>query len=180
MAEKRIQIFATKLDIVPLLWEIEEERPLQFVLSGISYSPDIEAMQSLADMPMLGNAEVGASIQLPSYLTADREALIKVRPIPQREGGTQYAVDQMANPQTIVFRPGGIYQGEILLAGAMGTISADVKSSEIFKLFTKVIRSQFTKIKSFYVGNDAMQLLRAGWRLTVNAQSPALYDLKWD
>jgi len=67
-----------------------------------------------------------------------------------------------------------------LIDGQVGTISDDPHSLELFHLFRKEIRRLFTKVKEFYVGKEAGELLDKGWRLTANAKSPALYDLKRD
>jgi hypothetical protein len=45
------------------------------------------------------------------------------------------------------------------------------------KLFSKEIMQHFTKVKSYYLGNEASRLLNDGMRLTADVRAPAEYDL---
>ena len=103
-----------------------------------------------------------------------------VRPVPQRRGDIKYAVDQAANQQTITFQPRGIFDDSCLIAGQAGTISDATKSLELFRAFSKTMRNQFSKIQSFYVGEEACDLFEKGWRLASDSRSPALFDLRRD
>lgn len=180
MSKNQLSFFATKADLDLLLRKLESARQFQYVLTGLFDSPSTVPMQSLLDASSLGCVALGDINQSPGYLVAGREISIEVRPVPQRRGGVKYAVDQTANPKTIAFRPGGVFDETCLIAGQVGTASDDSSSLELFQSFSKEIRHQFTKIKSFYVGKEAAALLDKGWRLTANAKSPALYDLKRD
>ena len=180
MTKNQLSFFATKDDLESLLRTVESERPLQFVVAGLFDSLNVEPLESLLDAPNLGSVTVGDANHEPGYLVATRGITIEVRPVPQRRGGVKYAVDQLTNPKTIAFRPGGTFGATCLIAGQVGTASDDPSSLELFQLFSKQTRHRFTKIKSFYVGKEAGELLNKGWRLTANAKSPALYDLKRD
>ncbi len=178
MARNQQSFFATKADLESLLREVESKRQLQFVETGLFDSPSVQPVYSLLGAPNLGHLAAGDHNQGPCYLVASREISIDVRPVPQRRGGTKYAVDQQENPKTIAFRPSGVFGENCLIDGQVGTISDDPNSLELFQLFLKEMRRQFTKVKEFYVGKEAGELLDKGWRLTGNAKSPTLYDLK--
>jgi len=180
MARNQQSFFATHADLESLLRRIESERQLQFVETGLFDLPSIEPVHSLLGAPNLGRLPDGDHNQGPCYLVASREISIDLRPVPQRGGGIRYAVDQEQNPKTIAFRPSGAFGENCLIDGQVGTISDDPHSLELFHLFRKEIRRLFTKVKEFYVGKEAGELLDKGWRLTANAKSPALYDLKRD
>jgi hypothetical protein len=180
MAKNQLYFFATKADLELLLRPVESKKPLQFLVAGMFDSPNLDPMQSLLTSPNLGHLDVGDWNLAACYLVASRESSVEVRPVPQRRGGVKYAVDQLTNPSAIVFRPGGAFGETCLIGGQVGTGSEDPSSLELFDTFRKEIRRQFTKIRSFYVGNEAAKLLGNGWRLTVNAKSPTLYDLQRD
>jgi hypothetical protein len=180
MAKNQLSFFATKADLESLLRTIESKRQLQFVVTGVFDSSNVEPMQSLLAARNLGHMDVGDANQAAGYLVASREIAIEVRPVPQHRGGVKYAVDQLANPTTIAFRPGGSFGEKCLIAGQVGTASDNPSSLELFHTFSKEVRHQFTKVKSFYVGKEAGELLDKGWRLTANTKSPGLYDLKRD
>lgn len=170
--------FGTTTDLSSLVRAIESEQLLRYVLTGLFDVPDAISIQSLLDVPDLGRVEFGNTNQSSGYLVASRELNVELRPVPQRRGGVKYAVDQTANPNTIVFRPGGAFGESCLIAGQVGFTSNAPRALELFHLFMGSIQRQFTKVKSFYVGKEAGQLLDNGWRLTTNAKSPVLYDLK--
>jgi len=180
MPRNQLPFFATKDDLASLLRAVDSEQSLQFVLTGLFDSPVVEPMESLLGVSNLGSVAVGDANHEPAYLVARRGIPIEVRPAPQRRGGVKYAMDQLANPETIAFRTGGAFGETCLIAGQVGTASDHPSSLELFKLFSKQIRHRFTKIKSFYVGREAGELFGKGWRLTANAKAPSLYDLKRD
>lgn len=178
MAKHQVSFFATKSDLESLLRAIESSRKLVFVKTGLFDSPSIEPIYSLLTVSDLGCMNVGDQNQSACYLAASREINIVVRPVPQRRGGVKYAVDQLANPLTIYFRTGGSFGEGILIAGHMGVASDNPFSIELFQLFYKEARRQFSKIQSSYVGKEAVELFDKGWRLTAYSKSPTLYDLK--
>jgi hypothetical protein len=45
------------------------------------------------------------------------------------------------------------------------------------KRFNSAVKKTFTKVKAFYVGPKALELLERGMRLTISAQSPREFDL---
>jgi hypothetical protein len=180
MTKNQLSLFATKADVESLLHALESKQQLQFVVTGLFDSPNVELMQSLLANPNLGRLNVGDVNQVVSYLVASRNDSIQVRPVPQQRGGVKYAVDQLANPTTIVFRPGGSFGERCLIAGQVGTASDNPSSIELFQAFSKEVRDRFSKIGAFYVGKGAGELLDKEWRLTANAKSPTLYDLKRD
>lgn len=159
---------------------VEANRQLQFAETGLLDSNDFERRWSLLDIPGIWRAGVSDSNQTPAYLAAKRDVVLKVRPIPQRGGGLKYALDQLANPETVVLRLGGVSEEGCLLAGQVGTASANPDSVDLYRVFCTALVSQFTKMKSYYVGNEAAELLERGWRLTSSAKSPRIYDLRRD
>ena len=177
MKRYQVHIFATNADLVALIQKIESKRELQYLKAGLFDAPDLNGRPSLLNDASLGAALIGDNAQEIRYLVADRDVRIEVRPVPQHSGGTKYAIDQKVNPKTIVFRPGGVFNKMAVISGDAETISEDPKSLALFQLFSKEIKSQFDKIKSYYVGKAAAQLLGKGWRLTSSVTSPSLYDL---
>ncbi|UPK06938.1 hypothetical protein [Bradyrhizobium sp. 170] len=180
MPKNQLSFFATKADLESLLKSVESERALQFVPAGLFDSSRIEPRQSLLDVANLDGLAVDHTNHQPRYLISDLGIPIEVRPVAQRTGEIKYAVDQLANPKTVALQPGGAFGESCLIAGQMGTASDEASSLELFQSFSKRIWHQFAKVKSFYVGKEAGELLDKGWRLTTNAKSPATYDLKRD
>jgi hypothetical protein len=107
-----------------------------------------------------------------------RSVEIHVRAVAQRGGGTNYAVDQLSNPYTVVFRPGGMHSETTVIAGMVGTVNDAPTGTELMKIFTHEIKCHFSRVRDYWVGPDAFHLLQGGARLTSSASAPSEFDLK--
>jgi hypothetical protein len=177
VASTEIHFFATRGDLEEIITAVEAVRQLAYVRTGLFDEPTVELVETLLAIPEIGTAQVGDGIGCPSFLVATRPFVPAVRSVPQRRGGTKYAIDQRENPETIVIRPGGVLSDTVVIAGSLGTVSEDPASLELFALFRTKVRSRFSPIKSYRVGPRAAGILDAGGRLTANVRSPVLYDL---
>ena len=166
MAKIQIPIYATQSDLSDIAREVSSVRPLQFAVAGLFDQMETTILTDLESL-----------LPFTSYLVFGKGRGITVRSIPQRNGAEKYAVDQIENPHTVVIQCGGLLDGQRLIAGQVGTVSTGKDSNEIYALFAKAIRRKYEKIKSYYVGPEAAQLLDKGVRLTPTAKSPETYDL---
>jgi hypothetical protein len=179
MKSKQIVFFAILSDMEPILKKVESSLSVQYFKTGLLDSRDIPHYQSIFDAPDLGFTLSGDWNRTDSYLVLPKTISLNIRDVPQRAGGVKYAVDQSVNGKSVELKVGGIYKDKehILVAGLIGTISEDDFSVDTFKLFSSLIRKEFKKIGSFYVGKSAEEKLRSGWRLVTNDKSPKEYDL---
>lgn len=177
---KSLQLFATGSDMKSLLAAVESLRPLRYVLGGMSIKPEPETFNSSAHIPNLGCAMVGDQNREPFYLIMDSALGVEARAVQQRQGEIRFFFDQQANPRSIILKPGGIYQQTCVIAGQVGTSSAEKESEDLLKVFARELRQHFSKVKSYYVGNEAIRLMDGGTRLTINVRSPIDYDLRRD
>jgi hypothetical protein len=89
-----------------------------------------------------------------------------------------YAVDQVANQDTVILRPCGIFRDAAVIAGRIGTVSLSARSVELMHAFVAVIRKDFVKVQSYWVGPGAHGLMRAGMRLTIGVNASRSLDLR--
>ncbi len=68
----------------------------------------------------------------------------------------------------------------VLLYGRFGTVSSHPDSVEILRELRRELRRRFDRIKAYYVGREAGQLLDRGARLTLAVQTPTTFDLSRD
>ena len=129
------------------------------------------------EIPNLGKAATDSASSSESFLVAGREVQVNARPISVL-GDRQYAIDQLLNPHTISFTPGGIWNGGYCFEWCVATVSDSAPAQEMMKRFHSAFKKRFTKVKAFLVGPEAVALLNAGKRLTAAAQCPPEYDLR--
>ena len=92
-------------------------------------------------------------------------------------GGTNYHVDQVFNPDTVIFTPGGLWTEEIVLNGRFATASLSEQAKRLMTRFSHQVKKHFVRVKAYHVGPKAFGLLESGKRLTIAQQSPREVDL---
>jgi hypothetical protein len=170
--------YATADDLLPVFECVESKHRLAYALCGLFLSRESESYPAGALLPSLRqpathpNAIAGAQ-----YLVTPADQAVVVRDVPQKPGGIRYAIDQLANPDSITIQPCGIYPPDVLLHGRVATVSSTAFASLVQRAFASAVAKFFQHIQAFYVGPKAHELWRSGYRLTQSAQSPREYDL---
>lgn len=162
-----IPFFATPSDLEFILNHVARLIPLDFVRRGSFEASDVRYAHPPFDMD-----------QNDSYLILAKGKKVIMEEVPQRRGGTRYVVDQSQNPDSINLKTGGFHDPNVLLPGQLGTISASSESLNLFKAFEKAIHNHFEKLKSYYIGTEALNFLDRGGRLTASAKGSSQYDLR--
>jgi len=166
-----------KDDLLPVLQEFESKSPLKYVRTGLFLTKDYENFEYGAAIEGLGRATADAASSCKSFLVCKRETTVNIRPV---MGGTilRFAIDQVLNPDTVVFTPAGLWNDEVILYGRTATVSDTQSAQELMKRFHAAVRKHFTKIKAYWVGPKAQVFLKDGKRLTIAVQSPREFDLQ--
>jgi hypothetical protein len=172
-----ISFYATTEDLRLVLAAIESKCNVQYVECGLFDEAQRPVFRRLTTMESLGYAATGDSQSEPTYLVALDGTTINIRPVTQRRGGVRFAVDQLNNPGTIVFRPGGTYLDSAIICGMVGTTKDDPIAKQLHSAFSEGIRSRFVAMEGCWVGPGAVKRLREGARLTSAVVAPSDYDL---
>lgn len=179
MKRKIINFFATKSDIELIFQLVETQGSIKYIECGYFSEPILNVFSSWKEIPNTGYSTAGRIQFEPCYLVTYSNTKIAIRRVAQRMGEQRYSIDQAENPETIAFRHGGLHEKTgSLIAGQIGTISENHLSKKLFGRCSGIIKKQFTHIKSYFVGNEAEQLLETGVRLTSDITFPGLYDLR--
>jgi hypothetical protein len=169
----QILFFATLNDLLPILATVEQETEIKYVKCGSFDSATTSSFTNAALIPELGNASSESSINSATFLICDRREEVH----PRQVAPARYVFDQLVNPKTIAFTPGGCWGEDILLNGRFATGSTGAVSVGLLKRYQSLIRKRFEKIKAYYVGEEAAQQLDQGKRLTIAVQSARMFDL---
>jgi hypothetical protein len=174
-----IRFFALRDDILPVLEAVEHKSPLKYVRTGRFLTQQLETFSRGADIPDLGKAASESAITCESFLICDPALSITVRPVNQYDGVRSFHIDQLHNPDTITFSPGGLWTADVLLYGKFATVSASFSDYAKFLMnkFRYQVRKRFVPVQYGHVGLGAFRLLKAGKRLTIAEQSPRDCDL---
>lgn len=174
MGKNQVEIFATSADFACTLRAVEEQVGMLFATIGMFESETIRTFDSSTDVIEAMGQSGACSL---AFLAVSKESQFVVRAVPQKRGNARYCVDQLSNPRSVVLRPGGLVEKNTILAGQIGTASPDPGSLALFSVFGQAVRKHFSKVKSFWVGPQAMRLLDSGGRLTSSMKAPSEFDL---
>ena len=174
----RIGFFAAKSDLIAVLDDFETRRAIKYVLMSSSGGPKTEEWTRGADIPSLGYADGSQTYACKSFLITDTHTHVNPQRITHYDGSHRFDVDQLINPDSITFIPGGEWKDLMMIAGLFGTASNSEISRSLMGLARRAIRKHFTKVQAFWVGPEALTYLRRGKRLTTAEQSPPIYDLR--
>ena len=176
---KGIEMFATRTDLLALLGDVEAAQPVHYIEAGLLDTPTPAEYGSAREIPGLGTIQVPETNLGKFYLLAYTSIPFTVEPVPQRRGGTLYAVDQLKNPDSVSLHPGGQFDGRTVLAGTIGTCTGSEASAALLRsIASSIRRRRWSKIKSDAVSPEAEIILDAGGRLTASLRFPREYDLQ--
>lgn len=178
MSSHQNLFFATSADLLRLASIVEGSKRFDYILTGMFESPNPAVFHSAEAIPNLGKATEVNAINCASYLVVRPGQPVAVRPVPQFEGGQLYAIDQELNPDSITLHPGGAYDEEILLYGRIATVSETPLAVDIYRQFQSALKKTFKKIGRYFVGDEALDEMARGKRLTIGALSPQEFDLR--
>lgn len=172
---KRIQFFATKQDLLSVLGSVEATHSLKYARAGHYTEESYETYEFASLIPGLGTATSDSAISCHSFLVVRRGTPVSSRRIETRQG-VAYAVDQLLNSESAILRPGGLW-GDVLLHGELAAAHDCAFYRELKKSIRFEMKKHFRTIEHYSVGPAALEILKAGGRLTIAVQSPPEYDL---
>lgn len=176
-ATELIPFYAVRDDLLPVLEALESNGSVKYVRTGGQLlAPSLTVVDHGKDIPTLGTATSETGNFCETFLVCKPELQIIPRSL-RVFGEERFFIDQLHNPNTVTFTPAGMWNPEILLAGGVGTASDSQESQKLMKRFHSAIRRYFVKIKAYWVGHGALELLQSGKRLTDAVQSPPAFDL---
>ena len=178
---KHILFFALKVDLLTVLELVESKGPLKYVRMGNFTSHEIEGgigvFDSGAEITNLGTATADQSNGCISFLVCEPVTPIELRRFRIIDGSERVCIDQLINPDSVTFTPGGIWNTDVVLNGRIATASESKVSQILMKRFHAAVKRTCSKVRAFYVGPRAFALLESGKRLTSAVQSPLGFDL---
>lgn len=178
MTRNQRVFYATAKDLALVLSTLESQKGLDYTSTGQFEASKPQTYRSYVKIPNFGLASDRSAVANPAYLVSLRGAPIRARRIIRNTGERVFAFDQQLNEDTVCLSPGGRYGSDIILDGMIGTISDTAVSISLYKFMVSAFREHFDKVEEYFVGPEALQLGKAGFRLTHDASSPSEFDFK--
>jgi hypothetical protein len=178
MGRYKFMFFATARDLAPVLSLLEAREKLQYTSMHQVESNRPETYLSYTAIPDFGQPHDPTGVMNPAYLVAVQGTIVQVECIPQKAGGMNFDVDQRLNENTVILRPGGMYGHDVLLPGAIATVSESAASLQLYDFMVEPFLARFAPVNEFFLGPEAFAFWKSGVRLTISAASPAEFDLK--
>jgi hypothetical protein len=164
-------------DLFALLSRIENLLEIKYVRAGRIPGPSVEEYESYSAIPGLERAKGMRGRDGGSYLIVEKNCNVRMQKMKMFDGKLRFDVEQLLNPESILFCPGGEFGERTIIRGDFSTISDTAISLKFFRAVRSAIRKDFTNIKRNWLGPDALVALRNGWRLTFAADTSSDYDL---
>jgi len=119
----QIHFFATEM---PLLEAVEDAKDIRYVQGGRSDTDAAKSYSTVTALPNLGKASAESAVNCRTFLICHRTEVVRAREV----AGPAYVFDQLLNPNTVTFTPGGLWGDDILLHGRFALASKEAFSSE--------------------------------------------------
>lgn len=175
---KRLNFYALRRDILLVLESVERVTNIQYARMINAPSAAVEVFRRAVEIPTLGQADRETGSTCDSYLVLEATARVYTRAVRGTGGIERLCIDQLSNPDSLILMPAGMWKEDVVLGGMIGTASQSPVARMLLKRFEAVFRKSFCRVGAYWVGPDAMELLRTGKRLTASVQSPPEYDLR--
>ncbi len=176
----QVHFFAVRDDLIILLAAVERRGPLTYTRTGNFDRAVCERFDRGTDIPGLGQATADSATTCDAFLVTIPDVPVRIRPLETYSGERRCCVDQFVNPDTVVFSPGGLWGEGAVLSGRAGTVSDTATAKDLMGRFRSGLKKSFRRVRAYWVGPGAYDLLRGGHRLTASVRSPREFDLALD
>jgi hypothetical protein len=180
MNMKRIFFFATPIDAAALLDRFEDNAPLKFIEMGNLETPSRETHTKSSKIPNIGISTNETGSGSKSYLVTYRDSEVHINNFIGTYGENRWSLSNGENENTVILTLAGIWRTGTLLPGNMSTLHETKQAQKLMRSFLSSLeKERFIKIELWWVGPEAMKMLKNGKRLSTTAQqSPSDYDLR--
>ncbi|MEC8253161.1 MAG: hypothetical protein VX044_08110 [Planctomycetota bacterium] len=174
---RALQVYLTRTDWMEVAATFEARVPVCYVRHG-PVRGDVERWESVASAEDFGVASTGDEATNPQFLLLPADAAPVARVAERRAGADRRIVDRQDNQQSLLVRPGGAFGARLVLVGEVAPARGDAWAERARRELEAALRGATREVQGFFVGEEAMQRLRAGARLTPYIDGDTLYDLK--
>lgn len=177
---KQIHFFATPSDIVPVLRRFESHAALKYVEIGTRTTPNRAIYLDSSEIPNPGVATHETASRSAAYMVSHRDTKNRTQVSITRDGEKRWNLFGADNEEAVSLCLAGVWKTGTLLPGNIATMHDNPVAEQLMKWYLVALKQEgFTKAKAWWLGREALAMLKGGRRLSTTAeQSPAEFDLK--
>ena len=152
-----LRMAATREDWLNLFRKVKGDELLRFYPT-YTYSWDEISPQHLEDLKGLGLAKRGILVQEDSFLAVPATVQVVSQTIHQDDGTIRYSMTQLTNPDSFIFRPGGLWGSSYFIIGEVSSLYNTGIAAGIGKKMRGAIRRHFHVHEGSRVGPECYAL----------------------
>ena len=177
---KYIFFFATQADIVTVLERFEIKAPIKFVETGTRATANRPIYLASCEIPQLGRSTHETGNASTTYMVSRRDTKNQMYVFLDDSGQKKWLLSNGDNEETTLLTPAGLWKTGTLLPGNMSTMHNTPVAQQLMRLFLSTLKQEgFRRIGIWWLGGEALAMLKAGKRLVQAEQSPPEFDLRW-
>jgi hypothetical protein len=155
---------------------MESTETLKYVRAGYSTANDFPVFYRAEDIQSLGTTDSEQWVTATKYIVMGKHETLNI----ERkvfEDRIRFGIYSGINPTAIDLSPSGILRDGFLIYGRIASLDLTDESKRLQRKLTRIFKKHFQRVGYAHVGNEAFELLKAGWRLSQAVQNPPEYAL---
>lgn len=173
MVSRSFRIFATASDLEQIFVAFQKSLDVRFYKCG--RTAEFDGICDITRIPSFGENNCGKR-------NSNKWLILPNDVIPERrikKSTNDFFIDQELNKESVVVDIGGVYKGNILFPTEISTIwYENAQAKVIYDILHKVCKKSAKNVNGYFIAEEA-HLQKEKYRFcTINADSPAEYDLK--
>jgi hypothetical protein len=173
-----VYFYTTRNDVRGVLAELDESHPVQLVpVKPYSDPLDIVAYR-LDELPNLGVALFGSELQEDRLLVMQAGTTVGSMRTEHADKTVSYDVVSSANPDSVIIWPAGEFGNDCLIRGHFRPSSDSLIAISLYRELKRLLKQRGVLANKHYLGQQALQRLQEGARLTHSFRAASSYDFR--
>jgi hypothetical protein len=172
----QLHFYATRADLLTVLTALESTETIKYVQAGYSSSDDFPVFYSAEDIETLGTTQAESWNSATRYLVMGKHETLNIERT-VFEDRIRFGVYPGINATSIGLSPSGVLRDGFLIYGRIASLDLTDESKRLQRKLARIFKKRFKRVGYAHVGNEAFELLKAGWRLSQAVQNPPEYAL---
>jgi hypothetical protein len=173
----QLHFYATRADLLTVLTTIQSTEAIKYVQAGYADTDEFPVFYSAEEIHDLGTTRADGWTSAKRYLIMGKDVDVNIEQS-MLDGRARFSIYSGINPTAVELSPSGILREGFLIYGRLANLDLTDESKRLQRKLTRIFKKHFQRVEYAFVGNEAFELLKAGWRLSQAVQNPPEYALR--